>query len=384
MDVRVYKLEVICIAQIKSVGTATIQVAILNGKTRLLDTYHTTRTESANGMSDGKVLNHAVAAVNELQTEGITRINLDARVSCTLNYKVLHVNQSQLLSVALTLADNQRFWSCIVTALHTPHAIWVTLESSLNLQNIRQIDVSILSQYDGAVATQSVNKLAGAVHGPCLHAVNLVGATTVISQTSCKISAFALNQLLQVLVVFRSAREVALVYRVQLGQRLGGKRKLVCNLSLAVQHTQKSIATLGNQHHLATHSAVNGHLSVGIILCKIIQPRGIALGQTEFLVSVNLRNALHCHVTILVDGCCIQRFSVPPSGSVFHSLCLYATNGAQAQYCCQYQSFLHTAGTSFFALALAASSFSLSLPLNANTQIRNPAITSRDMPSSGR
>ena len=41
-------------------------------------------------------------------------------------------------------------------------------------------------------------------------------------------------------------------------------------------------------------------------------------------------------------------------------------------------------GTVCGCLRLAASSFSLSLPLKANTQMRNPASTSRLMPSSGR
>ena len=42
------------------------------------------------------------------------------------------------------------------------------------------------------------------------------------------------------------------------------------------------------------------------------------------------------------------------------------------------------AGLAVFSLALAASSFNLSLPLKANTQTRKPASTSSEMPSSGR
>ena len=41
-------------------------------------------------------------------------------------------------------------------------------------------------------------------------------------------------------------------------------------------------------------------------------------------------------------------------------------------------------GFALFSLAFAANSFSLSLPLKANTQMRKPANTSNEMPSSGR
>ena len=59
-------------------------------------------------MSDGEVMDFAVLAVNEIDAIGVTGIDLDARIPLTLDDQALHVEQCQLTTVGLALADHQR------------------------------------------------------------------------------------------------------------------------------------------------------------------------------------------------------------------------------------------------------------------------------------
>ena len=113
------------------------------------------------------------------------------------------------------------------------------------------------------------------------------------------------------------------------------------NLTIAVKNAQECVCTFFYTHHLVAHFSVYGHLGVRVILCKVISASGIGLCKTEFLFPINLSYAVHNNVAFLVDGCCIKRLTVPPAASVFHNLCPYATDGAQAQYSCNNKSSTH-------------------------------------------
>ena len=65
--------------QVKTIGTTTVEVAILYKiLSSTLYTDHTTRAVASLGMSDSQVMYLTMVAVDEVETIGITGINLDA------------------------------------------------------------------------------------------------------------------------------------------------------------------------------------------------------------------------------------------------------------------------------------------------------------------
>ena len=109
VDVGIHQGEVRRTHQVEAIGAATIEVAVLDERlTTTLHADNATRAVAALSMSNSKIMDFAILAIDEIDAVGVTGIDLDARIPLTLDDQALHVEQCQLTAVGLAFADSHR------------------------------------------------------------------------------------------------------------------------------------------------------------------------------------------------------------------------------------------------------------------------------------
>ena len=123
-------------------------------------------------------------AVDEVETVGVARVDLDAGVAGAADGEVVDIDEVELLAVGLPFADDEGNRSDEVFSGLNPATAGVVGEEALVLEDAREVEVHVLGEDDGAVGTEGVEELALVGDGIGLHAVDLLGAAAVVGQAA--------------------------------------------------------------------------------------------------------------------------------------------------------------------------------------------------------
>ena len=158
-------------------------------------------------MSDGEVVDFAVLAIDEIDAVGVAGIDLDARIPLTLDDQALHVEQCQLTTVGLALADHQRRKPRIVGGYRHPATTVNIAEVLFTFEDAREVQMHSGSNDNGTVVAQRVEEFLLIGNAIVVSTIHFVRSASVVVETTREV---AFVEFTQVAVIVWSTRIIAI------------------------------------------------------------------------------------------------------------------------------------------------------------------------------
>ena len=148
-----------CLTSHDAIGAASIEVA---RNDRVVTTARhaddSTFAGSSLGMADGEVLHLTAGTIDEIETEGIACIDLDAGVVLSTNDEIAEVLQRELVTITTGFADDS--WSTASTlCARRPNPTRNTCEQFSLIEYGGEVQVDIGSYFDHTIIAQSLEEL---------------------------------------------------------------------------------------------------------------------------------------------------------------------------------------------------------------------------------